>query len=155
MNRMRVHYWSYVRDLQSTETLHHLHCVLLAVNQYARYGKTRAEEDARRYLKQKEELEKQKEELRHALIALRREKREVKEGSKAAAGQWLSRHTCTAQSSLRLVAALHPLSVCVCRSLCRTATSRAGRTVQTERRGAGRAGAAADRGQGEPEEVIG
>lgn len=111
---MRVHYWSYVRDLQSTETLHHLRCVLLAVNQYARYGKTRAEEDARRYLNQKEELEKQKEELRHALIALRREKREVKEGSKAAAGQWPSRHTCTAQSSLRLVAALHPLSLCVC-----------------------------------------
>lgn len=72
-------------DVSCTETLHRLRP--LAVNQYARYGKTRAEEDARRYLKQKEELEKQKEELRHALIALRREKREVKEESKAAAGQ--------------------------------------------------------------------
>lgn len=107
-----------MRDLLSTETLHHLCRVLVAVNQYARYGKTRAEEDARRYLKQKEELEKQKEELRHALIALRREKREVKEESKAAAGQWLSRHTCTAQSSLRLVAALHPLCLCVCAGQC-------------------------------------
>uniref|UniRef100_A0A8C2WTB1 Actin filament-associated protein 1-like 1 n=1 Tax=Cyclopterus lumpus TaxID=8103 RepID=A0A8C2WTB1_CYCLU len=47
--------------------------------QYGRYGKTRAEEDARRYMAQKEELEKQKEELRHALISLRREKKEVKE----------------------------------------------------------------------------
>uniref|UniRef100_A0A1A7X665 Actin filament-associated protein 1-like 1 n=1 Tax=Iconisemion striatum TaxID=60296 RepID=A0A1A7X665_9TELE len=56
------------------------------VNQYGRYGKTRAEEDARRYLRQKEELEKQKEELRNALISLRREKREVKEEMKSAAG---------------------------------------------------------------------
>uniref|UniRef100_A0A8C2WT52 Actin filament-associated protein 1-like 1 n=1 Tax=Cyclopterus lumpus TaxID=8103 RepID=A0A8C2WT52_CYCLU len=55
--------------------------ILLDVNQYqyGRYGKTRAEEDARRYMAQKEELEKQKEELRHALISLRREKKEVKE----------------------------------------------------------------------------
>ncbi|GLD70605.1 actin filament-associated protein 1-like 1 [Lates japonicus] len=56
------------------------------VNQYGRYGKTRAEEDARRYLTQKEELEKQKEELRNALISLRREKKEVKEKMKSGTG---------------------------------------------------------------------
>uniref|UniRef100_A0A3Q1H008 Actin filament-associated protein 1-like 1 n=1 Tax=Acanthochromis polyacanthus TaxID=80966 RepID=A0A3Q1H008_9TELE len=56
------------------------------VNQYARYGKTRAEEDARRYLRQKEELERQKEDLRNALISLRREKRGVKEEMKSATG---------------------------------------------------------------------
>ncbi|XP_029028908.1 actin filament-associated protein 1-like 1b isoform X2 [Betta splendens] len=59
------------------------------VNQYGRYGKTRAEEDARRYLTQKEELEKQKEALRCELISLRREKKEAKEakeGTKAGAG---------------------------------------------------------------------
>lgn len=60
--------------------------VLADVIQYARYGKTRAEEDARRYLKQKEELEGQKEELRNALISLRREKREVKEEMKGVPG---------------------------------------------------------------------
>lgn len=60
---------------------------LLDVNQYGRYGKTRAEEDARRYLTQKEELERQKEDLRSALISLRREKREVKEGMKSGTGQ--------------------------------------------------------------------
>lgn len=59
------------------------------MNPYGRYGKMRAEEDARRYLRQKEELEKQKEELRNALIALRREKREVKEELKCAPGQRL------------------------------------------------------------------
>ncbi|XP_029304802.1 actin filament-associated protein 1-like 1b isoform X2 [Cottoperca gobio] len=56
------------------------------VNHYARYGKTRAEEDARCYLNQKEELEKQKEELRHALVSLRREKKEVKEDVKSVTG---------------------------------------------------------------------
>ncbi|XP_053187424.1 actin filament-associated protein 1-like 1 isoform X1 [Scomber japonicus] len=56
------------------------------VNQYGRYGKTRAEEDARQYLTQKEELEKQKEELRNALIALRKEKRELKEEMKSGTG---------------------------------------------------------------------
>ncbi|CAL8365431.1 unnamed protein product [Lota lota] len=47
--------------------------------QYGRYGKTRAEEDARRYLRQKEELEKEKEQLKHTLVAVRKERREVKE----------------------------------------------------------------------------
>lgn len=57
------------------------------VNHYARYGKTRAEEDARRYLQQKEELEEQKKDLRSALVSLRREKREVKEEMKSRTGE--------------------------------------------------------------------
>lgn len=57
------------------------------VNHYARYGKTRAEEDARRFLQQKEELEEQKKDLRSALVSLRREKREVKEEMKSHAGE--------------------------------------------------------------------
>ncbi|XP_011609108.1 actin filament-associated protein 1-like 1 isoform X2 [Takifugu rubripes] len=55
-------------------------------NQYGRYGKTRAEEDAKRYLKEKEELEKEKEEIRNALLTLRQEKRELKEEIKTASG---------------------------------------------------------------------
>jgi len=65
---------------------------LLDVNQYGRYGKMRAEEDAKRYLRQKEELEKQKEELRNELITLRVEKREVKEEMKSDAGQGQTQH---------------------------------------------------------------
>lgn len=53
---------------------------------YARYGKTRAEEDARRYLQQKEELEEQKKELRTTLVSLRRDKRDVKEEMKNRTG---------------------------------------------------------------------
>ncbi|CAL8265732.1 unnamed protein product [Merluccius merluccius] len=49
------------------------------VNQYGRYGKTRAEEDARRYLREKEELEKEKELLKRTLVSIRKERREVKE----------------------------------------------------------------------------
>ncbi|XP_057706360.1 actin filament-associated protein 1-like 1 isoform X3 [Corythoichthys intestinalis] len=48
-------------------------------NQYARYGKTRAEEDAKRYLKEKEDLEREKDEIRNTLSNLRREKKELKE----------------------------------------------------------------------------
>uniref|UniRef100_A0A673A2U7 Actin filament-associated protein 1-like 1 n=1 Tax=Sphaeramia orbicularis TaxID=375764 RepID=A0A673A2U7_9TELE len=69
------------------ESVEYFAFLLLDVNHYARYGKTRAEEDARRYLRQKEELEKQKEELRNTLISLRREKREIKEGMKSITGQ--------------------------------------------------------------------
>ncbi|KAM4619939.1 actin filament-associated protein 1-like 1 isoform 2-T2 [Polymixia lowei] len=57
------------------------------VNQYARYGKTRAEEDARRYLRQKEELEKEKEELKITLVSLRKEKKQVKEEMKNSTGR--------------------------------------------------------------------
>ncbi|XP_029957435.1 actin filament-associated protein 1-like 1b [Salarias fasciatus] len=66
------------RDSEKTEQQAAVKRHASNVNQYGRYGKTRAEEDARRYLRQKEELEKQKEELRNELIALRREKKEVK-----------------------------------------------------------------------------
>uniref|UniRef100_A0A3Q3WUV2 Actin filament-associated protein 1-like 1 n=1 Tax=Mola mola TaxID=94237 RepID=A0A3Q3WUV2_MOLML len=74
------------RDSEKTEQQATIKRHTSNVNQYARYGKTRAEEDARRYLKQKEELEEQKEELRNALISLRREKREMKEEMKSVAG---------------------------------------------------------------------
>uniref|UniRef100_A0A8B9KAY7 Actin filament-associated protein 1-like 1 n=1 Tax=Astyanax mexicanus TaxID=7994 RepID=A0A8B9KAY7_ASTMX len=53
-----------------------------SVNQYGKYGKTRAEEDARRYLNEKEQLEMEKEEIRKALVLLRKEKKEVKEDLK-------------------------------------------------------------------------
>ncbi|XP_076836078.1 actin filament-associated protein 1-like 1b isoform X2 [Brachyhypopomus gauderio] len=57
-----------------------------SVNQYGKYGKTRAEEDARRYLKEKELLENKKDEIRKSLQMLRQEKREVKEELKRATG---------------------------------------------------------------------
>uniref|UniRef100_A0A3B4VE43 Actin filament-associated protein 1-like 1 n=1 Tax=Seriola dumerili TaxID=41447 RepID=A0A3B4VE43_SERDU len=75
------------RDSEKTEQQAAIKRHASNVNQYGRYGKTRAEEDARRYLTQKEELEKQKEELRNALISLRREKKEVKEGMKSGTGK--------------------------------------------------------------------
>ncbi|XP_060783661.1 actin filament-associated protein 1-like 1 isoform X2 [Neoarius graeffei] len=53
-------------------------------NQYGRYGKTRAEEDARHYLREKEELEREKDNIRNALVMLRKEKRETKERMKVA-----------------------------------------------------------------------
>ncbi|XP_018607725.2 actin filament-associated protein 1-like 1 isoform X1 [Scleropages formosus] len=56
-------------------------------NHYGRYGKTRAEEDARRYLREKEELEQKREGIRSALLSLRKEKREVREGLKSATGE--------------------------------------------------------------------
>uniref|UniRef100_A0A3B4B2N1 Actin filament-associated protein 1-like 1 n=1 Tax=Periophthalmus magnuspinnatus TaxID=409849 RepID=A0A3B4B2N1_9GOBI len=67
------------RDSEKTEQQAAIKRHASNVNQYGRYGKMRAEEDARRFLLQKEELEKQKEALKHALTALRRDKREVKE----------------------------------------------------------------------------
>lgn len=56
-------------------------------NQYGRYGKTRAEEDAKRYLKEKEELERGRDGIRNALVTLRQEKRELKEELKTAPGK--------------------------------------------------------------------
>ncbi|XP_026213197.1 actin filament-associated protein 1-like 1 isoform X4 [Anabas testudineus] len=53
-------------------------------NQYGRYGKTRAEEDAKRYLKEKEELERERDGIRNALVTLRKEKRQLKEELKTA-----------------------------------------------------------------------
>ncbi|XP_062855985.1 actin filament-associated protein 1-like 1 isoform X1 [Trichomycterus rosablanca] len=48
------------------------------------YGKTRAQEDARRYLREKEELERERDRIRNALVSLRKEKREAKEKLKGA-----------------------------------------------------------------------
>ncbi|XP_059202631.1 actin filament-associated protein 1-like 1 isoform X2 [Centropristis striata] len=53
-------------------------------NQYGKYGKTRAEEDAKRYLKEKEDLERERDGIRNALVTLRKEKRELKEELKTA-----------------------------------------------------------------------
>ncbi|MEQ2181556.1 hypothetical protein GOODEAATRI_012790 [Goodea atripinnis] len=55
-------------------------------NPYGRYGKTRAEEDARRYLREKEELETERDGIRNALVTLRQQKRELKEELKVASG---------------------------------------------------------------------
>ncbi|XP_069052094.1 actin filament-associated protein 1-like 1 isoform X2 [Lepisosteus oculatus] len=55
-------------------------------NQF-KYGKTRAQEDARRFLSEKEKLEKEREGIRGELLALRREKRELKEELKTATGK--------------------------------------------------------------------
>ncbi|XP_017330387.1 actin filament-associated protein 1-like 1 isoform X4 [Ictalurus punctatus] len=67
-------------------------------NQYGRYGKTRAEEDARLYLREKEELERQKDHVRNALVLLRKEKREAKERMKVATDkQWLALEECVTQ----------------------------------------------------------
>ncbi|XP_051955410.1 actin filament-associated protein 1-like 1 isoform X1 [Xyrauchen texanus] len=55
-----------------------------SVNHYGKYGKTRAEEDARRYLTEKEHLEKEKEIIRKSLLSLRKEKKEVKDRLKNA-----------------------------------------------------------------------
>ncbi|XP_029021610.1 actin filament-associated protein 1-like 1 isoform X3 [Betta splendens] len=53
-------------------------------NQYGRYGKTRADEDAKRYLKEKEELEGVRDGIRSALVTLRQQRRELKEELKTA-----------------------------------------------------------------------
>ncbi|XP_044136654.1 actin filament-associated protein 1-like 1 isoform X3 [Bufo gargarizans] len=55
-------------------------------NQY-KYGKTRAEEDARKFVKEKERLEKEKEAIRNKLVALRKERRELKEMLKNSTGK--------------------------------------------------------------------
>ncbi|KAK9536450.1 hypothetical protein VZT92_006226 [Zoarces viviparus] len=79
------------RDSEKTEQQAAIKRHASNVNQYGRYGKMRAEEDARRYLTQKEELEKQKEQLRHALISLRKEKKEVKEEMQSVTGHGVER----------------------------------------------------------------
>ncbi|XP_069507492.1 actin filament-associated protein 1-like 1 isoform X2 [Ambystoma mexicanum] len=58
------------------------------VNQY-KYGKNRAEEDARRFVSEKEKLEKEKESIRNDLLSLRREKKELKEALKTSTGKKL------------------------------------------------------------------
>ncbi|XP_039934328.1 actin filament-associated protein 1-like 1 isoform X1 [Hirundo rustica] len=56
-----------------------------SANQY-RYGKNRAEEDARRFLTEKEKLEKEKASIRSELMSLRKEKRELREAMKGSTG---------------------------------------------------------------------
>uniref|UniRef100_A0A4W5JYI0 Uncharacterized protein n=1 Tax=Hucho hucho TaxID=62062 RepID=A0A4W5JYI0_9TELE len=56
-------------------------------NQYGLYGKTRAEEDAKLYLREKEELERERDGIRNTLLTLRQERREVKERFKTATGK--------------------------------------------------------------------
>ncbi len=68
-------------------------CVV-AVNHYGKYGKTRAEEDARRYLDEKEQLEKEKEVIRKSLLSLRSEKRAAKEELKKATGERIDLFKC-------------------------------------------------------------
>ena len=57
-------------------------------NQY-RYGKNRAEEDARRFLTEKEKLEKEKALIRTELVLLRKEKRELREAMKGSTGRFV------------------------------------------------------------------
>ncbi|XP_077387876.1 actin filament-associated protein 1-like 1 isoform X2 [Festucalex cinctus] len=66
-------------DSDKTKPLNSLKRTGSNCNQYGRYGKTRAEEDAKRYLKEKEELEKEKDGIRNTLSNLRQEKRGLKE----------------------------------------------------------------------------
>ena len=56
------------------------------MNQYGKYGKTRAEEDARRYLREKEELEMEKEPIRQALNTLRSQRSEARHQLKTLTG---------------------------------------------------------------------
>lgn len=63
---------------QSSE-LRTFSCLISTGAHQYKYGKNRAEEDARRYLVEKEKLEKEKETIRTELMALRQEKRELKE----------------------------------------------------------------------------
>ncbi|KAM9782173.1 actin filament-associated protein 1-like 1 isoform 5-T5 [Syngnathus typhle] len=67
------------RDSDKTEQQATIKRHASSVNQYARYGKLRAEDDARRYVTEKAELERQKDALRRALNALRAERRSLKE----------------------------------------------------------------------------
>ncbi|XP_074865885.1 actin filament-associated protein 1-like 1 isoform X2 [Carettochelys insculpta] len=57
-------------------------------NQY-KYGKNRAEEDARMFLTEKEKLEKEKASIRNELVTLRKEKRELREAMKSSTGRKL------------------------------------------------------------------
>ncbi|XP_053232560.1 actin filament-associated protein 1-like 1 isoform X1 [Podarcis raffonei] len=52
-----------------------------------KYGKNRAEEDARRFLTEKDKLEKEKASIRNELMGLRKEKRELREAMKGSSGK--------------------------------------------------------------------
>ncbi|XP_041846819.1 actin filament-associated protein 1-like 1 isoform X2 [Melanotaenia boesemani] len=73
-------------------------------NQYGKYGKTRAEEDAKRYLREKEELERERDGIRNALVILRQEKRELKEELKTASEKmksFLNKHMSQLEEACR------------------------------------------------------
>lgn len=69
-------------------------------NQY-RYGKNRAEEDARRFLTEKEKLEKEKASIRSELLLLRKEKRELREAMKGSTGRLVPSEHCSCSKALR------------------------------------------------------
>uniref|UniRef100_A0A674JK48 Actin filament-associated protein 1-like 1 n=1 Tax=Terrapene triunguis TaxID=2587831 RepID=A0A674JK48_9SAUR len=54
-----------------------------------KYGKNRAEEDARMFLTEKEKLEKERASIRNELVTLRKEKRELREAMKSSTGRQL------------------------------------------------------------------
>uniref|UniRef100_A0A8C0H4L8 Actin filament-associated protein 1-like 1 n=1 Tax=Chelonoidis abingdonii TaxID=106734 RepID=A0A8C0H4L8_CHEAB len=54
-----------------------------------KYGKNRAEEDARMFLTEKEKLEKERASIRNELVTLRKEKRELREAMKSSTGRKL------------------------------------------------------------------
>lgn len=56
-------------------------------------GKNRTEADLRRYLDERDRLEKEKEEVRASLANLKREKREIKEELSSCQGATRSQHT--------------------------------------------------------------
>lgn len=68
-------------------------------NQY-RYGKNRAEEDARRFLTEKEKLEKEKSSIRSELVLLRKEKRELREAIKGSTGRLVLSEGCGCSKAL-------------------------------------------------------
>lgn len=68
-------------------------------NQY-RYGKNRAEEDARRFLTEKEKLEKEKASIRSELVLLRKEKRELREAMKGSTGRLVPSKCCGCSKAL-------------------------------------------------------
>lgn len=96
--------FSFLPTTPATLTLHLLLSSVIFIhpdaNQYGRYGKTRAEEDAKRYLKEKEELEREREGIRNTLVTLRQKKSELKEELKAASGKKMHREDGTQHESV-------------------------------------------------------
>uniref|UniRef100_A0A8D0FUQ7 Actin filament-associated protein 1-like 1 n=1 Tax=Strix occidentalis caurina TaxID=311401 RepID=A0A8D0FUQ7_STROC len=74
--------WPGLAGVLALSPSHPCHRLRRNANQY-RYGKNRAEEDARRFLTEKEKLEKEKASIRSELVLLRKEKRELREAMKA------------------------------------------------------------------------
>ncbi|KAJ8014954.1 hypothetical protein DPEC_G00021130 [Dallia pectoralis] len=73
-------------------------------NQYGLYGKTRAQEDAKRYMREKEEMERERDRIRNSLLTLRQERREAKERQKTATENqrdYLSLRVCQLEEACR------------------------------------------------------